>query len=215
MKIEPRPARAPKWSLSNENLIENRWKSSPGQPGTQNLTENSEWFHFCLKLSKDASTGWPLGTSVCDTLDSCVVADLVFCWGDPAGNRWVARASSIYVLKDLEHIHNWIGNQDYEVLQYTHLLNCHSQGHIWTLQKLNSHDVAAQNWQQTVCRQKTPKKTAFHYLEPCIRHCWYVRFSGLMGASIRFQPINDPEPWNMHSSGCCTCRMAKLQSVGF
>ena len=36
MKIEPRPARAPKWSLSNKNLIENQWKSSPGQPGPQN-----------------------------------------------------------------------------------------------------------------------------------------------------------------------------------
>ena len=36
MEIEPRPARAPKWSLSNKNLIENRWKSSPGQPGPQN-----------------------------------------------------------------------------------------------------------------------------------------------------------------------------------
>ena len=36
MKIEPRPARAQKWSLSKKNLVENQWKSSPGQPGPQN-----------------------------------------------------------------------------------------------------------------------------------------------------------------------------------
>ena len=36
MKIELRPARAPKWSLSNKNLIENQWKSGSGQPGPEN-----------------------------------------------------------------------------------------------------------------------------------------------------------------------------------
>ena len=35
MKIEPQPSRAPKWSLSNDNLIENQLKSSPGQPWPQ------------------------------------------------------------------------------------------------------------------------------------------------------------------------------------
>jgi hypothetical protein len=28
MKIELRPTKAPKWSLSNKNLIENQWKST-------------------------------------------------------------------------------------------------------------------------------------------------------------------------------------------
>ena len=36
MKIELRLAWAPRWLLSNKNLIEHHWKSSPGQPGPQN-----------------------------------------------------------------------------------------------------------------------------------------------------------------------------------
>ena len=36
MILEPRPARTPKCSVSNENLIENQWKSSSGEPGPQN-----------------------------------------------------------------------------------------------------------------------------------------------------------------------------------
>ena len=35
MKIKPQPTRSPKWSLSNENLIDNQGKSNPGQPGPQ------------------------------------------------------------------------------------------------------------------------------------------------------------------------------------
>ena len=38
MKIELRPAWAPKWSASHKNLRENQWKSSPGQPGPQKQT---------------------------------------------------------------------------------------------------------------------------------------------------------------------------------
>ena len=48
MKIEPRPARAPKWYVFNKNLIENQWKSSPDQPWLQKGRDEPREFHGSL-----------------------------------------------------------------------------------------------------------------------------------------------------------------------